>query len=130
MNHMLLKAVGVVALAGSFSAQAVQYKKISVIADDQPMYIQAYSPDRTFGFQNVVPPKAKMKVVVTVSALPNGQALLFDAIVQESISKLQRAIRFGANVNCPVNGKMPLEWAIVLKKSSMIAYLIECGATL
>lgn len=130
MNHILLKTVGLVALVGSFSAHARQYKKVAVISDNQPMHIQASSPNGSFGFHQMVPGNAKMKMEVTVTALPCGQTMLFDAIVKDSVSKVQRAINFGANVNCPVNGKRPLEWAIVLKKANMIAFLIECGATL
>lgn len=56
------------------------------------------------------------------------QDMLHKAILNNSIEEMRQAINAGADVNRQHNGKSPLFWAVILKRSNTIEYLLECGA--
>ena len=112
-----------------FSLLDCTYRKVDVENDSAyPMHIVAKSADINIDHQ--VPSHSHSTISVHVRAIPGAQELLFNAIVQNSAKQVLCALIAGADVNKEINGKKPLEWAVALKRFSVMKWLVEYGAIL
>ena len=53
---------------------------------------------------------------------------LFDAILNNRISKIKRLLKQGADVNAITRGDTPLLWAIAMGYYDIVKFLIDNGA--
>ena len=65
---------------------------------------------------------------VELKRLPEPQKMLYDAIANNSTKDILQAVKFGANVNSDIDGKLPILIAMSLKKFNSVAVLKKCGA--
>ena len=74
--------------------------------------------------------KAIINTQLTKLKLPEANAMLHKAILNDSGEGIRQAIRIGAYINLEENGKAPILYAVLLKKQSAIKALINFGANL
>lgn len=92
------------------------------------MHILANAPDLRIDHQ--IPALSHSKITATVTAIPNLQNMLLNAIANNSVVQIVNAVNAGVNVNLEINGKRPLAWAVLLGHVDSIRCLVMYGATL
>lgn len=93
-----------------------------------PMHILANSAD--LKIEHHVVANSHSKITAVVTPIPNMQGILLNAITNNSVQQIIHAIHAGANVNLEINGKKPLEWAMLLGHIKSIKCLVAYGAIL
>lgn len=58
----------------------------------------------------------------------NAQAMLHNAIINDSAEEINQSVQIGANINQGKDGKSSLMWATLLRKPSAVKTLLELGA--
>lgn len=66
--------------------------------------------------------------VITMTKLKSAQEMLHQAIFDNSAEGIKKAVTAGADVNLYRDGKSPLLWAVLLKRTNAVAALLECDA--
>lgn len=97
---------------------------------DQSLNVNASSIAQSLKLSYSVPSRAHSLIVSQLTQLKSPQEMLFEAILNDSVSDIQKAIQLGANVNQGFNGKCPLIWAIAFEKFNSIKCLLENGASI
>ena len=54
--------------------------------------------------------------------------MLHDAILNDSLDQVKEAVILGANINQPKEQKLPLLWAVLLRKTDAVEALLDLGA--
>lgn len=62
------------------------------------------------------------------SGQPHIQQMLHNAIMNNSAEEVRKAFNLGAFINCGIDGKASLLWAVLLKRSNAVEELLKCGA--
>jgi ankyrin repeat protein len=94
----------------------------------QVMNIAANTADRSFSFNHSTPAFCKSLILLEITKLQSLQEMLFDAILNDSPSEIRHAMRLGASINYPKDGKTPLFWAISFHRTNAAKYLLDHGA--
>ena len=125
----LLAAISSLVVAGNDSAQTTQIIDV-VNNSEQSLQLNAQNADKTLKIDHNVAAYTKSCITVQMIKLKSLQDMLFDGIVEDSYEKIKLALKCGAMVNRPIDGKNPLLWAILLEKSNVAKILVESGASL
>lgn len=96
----------------------------------QSLQLNAQNTDQTLKIEHNIAAYTKSCITVQIVRLKALQDMLFDAIVEDSAKKITMAIKCGAVVNRPIDGRNPLLWAILLEKSNAVKCLVKYRASL
>lgn len=95
------------------------------VALDQTISIKN-NTNQTIGLNLTVPEYTV--AVITMTKLNSAQEMLHKAILDNSAEGVKKAVANGANVNQGKDGKSPLLWAVILKRSNAVEALLECNS--
>ncbi|MCL4361818.1 hypothetical protein M1446_05685 [Candidatus Dependentiae bacterium] len=97
-----------------------EQKNIQIINNtNQILHIDHSIPEYT---------RANINIELTKLNTSSAQEKLYKGILFDSKEEITNAIQAGADLNLEVDGKSPLLFAVLLKKSKAIEVLLECNA--
>lgn len=86
---------------------------------------------RDMELKHRIPEHARAKFIMQINHIHDAiQGELLTAIINDSVINVVNALQSGANMNLRVNGRSPLQWAILLKSANVSRYLVQNGAVL
>lgn len=100
------------------------------IENDSNYAMQIVSQSQDLSINHAISPRSHSKITVSSTGIPNPANLLLYGIANNATNQIITAVRSGASVNLPINGKRPLEWAIQLGHIKAIECLVQYGAIL
>ena len=130
-NYSIIFAGVLISVATVANATDQTTQIIDVVNNsEQSLQLNAHNADQTLKINHNIAAYTKSCITVRMVKLKSLQDMLFDGIVEDSLDKIQLAVKCGAMVNRAIDGEKPLLWAILLEKSNATKCLVEQGASL
>ena len=130
-NYSNLFAGALISLATVANATDQTTQIIDVVNNsEQALQLNAQNTDQSLNIDHTIAAYTKSCITVQMVKLKSLQDMLFEGILKNSSEKIKLALKCGAEVNRPIDGRSPLLWAILLEKSNAAKNLVENGASL